>query len=411
MSRYRPAISIRTDAVDPSVVTGAVGGDTTYDAIASKVEKYSITPRTLKAVTEFDPAYVVASQGAASSVASALAYNPELYTSIEEYSYASNNVVRYSIRSDLITPDPSGAILGEGNSGPRGPSMKTAMYNKSMSQAAILHSLEKDIITRVITSFISAPGIITAIVDIFERNMGVAVNVEAGHPITHSVVLHFTGSEVCVIDPSNFLFSSHLENNDFTVELGLKGLPPIRTIHKELKIYTPIGDPGYTFDRYRDCTDVAVKLAFSINVNPIPLTSFTHKDIVLHDAIMNISNNNTIDKSIVIDKSSARVKQASSQHAEKTFSILQSSIDFKIKMCTLVRPDLSAKWKIDFNAAIQTPAKHENFLNLLTILNSNIDAEFGAALSVLGTNNTTSASELVSFTTECSGLDPNYYDY
>ncbi len=104
MSRYRPAISIRTDLLDPSVVTGAVGGDTTYDAIASKVEKYSITPRTLKAVTEFDPAYVAASTGAAaSSVASALAYNPELYTSIEEYSYESNIVMRYAIRADLIT--------------------------------------------------------------------------------------------------------------------------------------------------------------------------------------------------------------------------------------------------------------------------------------------------------------------
>jgi len=406
MSRYRPAISIRTDAVDPSVVTGAVGGDTTYDAIASKVEKYSITPRTLKAVTEFDPAYVVASQGAASSVASALAYNPELYTSIEEYSYASNNVVRYSIRSDLITPDPSGAILGEGNSGPRGPSMKTAMYNKSMSQAAILHSLEKDIITRVITSFISAPGIITAIVDIFERNMGVAVNVEAGHPITHSVVLHFTGSEVCVIDPSNFLFSSHLENNDFTVELGLKGLPPIRTIHKELKIYTPIGDPGYTFDRYRDCTDVAVKLAFGLN--KMPLTSFTDASIKSHSVIITISNNRPLDSSIIEVDIPARIKQASSLICQDAFTTLQCTILSKLKMLSLVDTSLGDGFKTTYKTIMTTETKHQDILHSLVSLDATVYRQLEAVLSSSGSMVTSKSS---SFDVECGGLTHDYYDY
>lgn len=94
MSRYRPVISIRTDLVDQSIVTGASSGDPIYEAGASRVDAHSITPKTLRAVTEFDAAVITAHSGSTAGGAggtAALAYNPELYTSIEEYSYLGNN--------------------------------------------------------------------------------------------------------------------------------------------------------------------------------------------------------------------------------------------------------------------------------------------------------------------------------
>ncbi len=188
MSRYRPVISIRTDLAAPTAVTGASSGDPIHDAVADRVAAYSITPRTLKSVTEFDPAYIAASAGAAASVPGASAYNPELYTSIEVYNSKGNSVTRYAIRYDIIDSS-TGDVLGQGTVVDKGSTVTSSKYKKSNAKVAILHDLEKDILIKAITSFVtpSTSGMqpTTAIVDIFERNDGISINrdLTTGHPI------------------------------------------------------------------------------------------------------------------------------------------------------------------------------------------------------------------------------------
>lgn len=138
--------------------------------------------------------------------------------------------------------------------------------------------------------------------------------------------------QVCVIDPSNFLFSSHLKNTNFNGELSTAGLPLIETIHKKLQIYISdktIGE-GYAFDRYRDCTDIAVKIELGLNNNL--LTLFDDASVRSHPVITSVSNVKTIDASIIDDGIAMRVKQASSFSAKDTFSKLQSTILDKLKM-------------------------------------------------------------------------------
>lgn len=170
-------------------------------------------------------------------------------------------------------------------------------------------------------------------VDIFERNNGGLINVDAtGHPITHTVVLYRGSTGVQVIDPSNFLYSSHLANTNFNGELTTQGLPQIETIHKKTQIYKPDASvgTGNTFDKYRDCTDVAVKLAFGLNVQP--LTVFDERSVKVHPAVLHVSNNKDIDGEIIARNTPMRFKQTSSLIAQEDFAKVQHAIARKIDM-------------------------------------------------------------------------------
>ena len=73
---------------------------------------------------------------------------------------------------------------------------------------------------------------------------------------THTVVLYKQDNKYLVIDPSNPTFSTVLIGADEQVRVCFE---------PKLKIYKPSGDTGYDTNKWRDCIDVAVKLAFSIN--------------------------------------------------------------------------------------------------------------------------------------------------
>ncbi len=288
-------------------------------------------------------------------------------------------------------------------------SLSTGAYNAATAAAAILHTIEKALITKAITFLVSSTSA-TAVVDIFERTNGVAVNVDAsGHPITHSVVLYANGVSVCAIDPSNFLFSSHLKNTDFNGNLSAAGLPPIETIHKKLQIYIPdkaIGE-GYAFDRYRDCSDIAVKIALGLNRNP--LTGFDNASIRSHPVIVSISNNaDEIDKSIIDDEISARVKQASSFSAQDTFSKLQYTISNKLKMVAAVDRGLHDALKTQYKITMTTETKHSDILHSLLGFDANLSAQLEV---ILHSQDALLTHGSATFDTECTGLPPGYYDY
>lgn len=134
-----------------------------------------------------------------------------------------------------------------------------------------LHPLEVFVIKEAIRDF--ERGKKTILVDIFARNQDGTLKQESGGYLeTHTIVLFkqlVDGlTQILIIDPSNSCYSRHLadsvnqanilspEYNNFEI------LAPSR----EFVVYKPkkdnIGPAPY---QYRDCTDIAVKIAFGVS--------------------------------------------------------------------------------------------------------------------------------------------------
>ncbi|MES2215384.1 MAG: hypothetical protein V4485_05175 [Pseudomonadota bacterium] len=326
------------DPTDPSYIACKV--------VVDEVSKGSITPRTLQSVT-------------------LIADDPSGLTSVrslEEYEYCGNRVLRFKINAEMIGP--GHAALAAMTTAPKAASTaSTTNYLSTASSAAVLDTLEKTIITEAIEHLCGTSGgggAQTVLVDIFERTSGETINVDpsSGHPITHTVVSYRGTSEILVVDPSNFLYSSHLANTDFNNELAAHtpALPRVKTLHGKIEIYKPYAPPkiktqtGYAFDKYRDCTDVAVKLAFGFL--HIPITTFDKKSIEKHPVVVRVTNMDTIDQAIVEAKMPLRIKQTSSLLAQEDFAKIQAAVDQKLKMFEKTDPALRAVLKQQYLAAV-----------------------------------------------------------
>jgi hypothetical protein len=102
----------------------------------------------------------------------------------------------------------------------------------------------------------------TALVDVLVRDD--TGKVDPTNPEIHTVVLFAqvhteTGRlKYLVIDPSNNCFSHILAGANDSIRL---------CFNKKFQIYKPFGTTGPNSDQWRDCIDIAVKLAFNLEVN------------------------------------------------------------------------------------------------------------------------------------------------
>lgn len=399
MSKYIPRIVVPTPSGANTLLSP---GDPLHDQVATDVESYSITPRVLCSVTLLPSPHTTSTYS---------------LRSVEEYEYSSNKVLRYAINAQHIVPDHSGSILGEGASTLKaGGSVSTGRYLPADSQATILHSLEKVLLEDAIRH-LQTGSMTTVLVDFFERAQGREIQVENGHPCIHTVVLHkHITNKVFVIDPSNFLYSSHLANADFNGLLATQSLPQIATIHKAIQIYQPPtgahgnGLIGPSQSQWRDCTDIAVKLAFGFN--KAPLIAFNKSDIEEHPVVIRVSNLDTLDKSIFYNTKTApiRIKQVSSEKAQVEFCKVQRSIDCKIKLIevwedTHLYPtsDIESKSLLILQSSSTKPI---DALKALTKLN----ADFNCVLvGTLTAEQTDLQARLLDFESECVGLGTDFY--
>ena len=124
--------------------------------------------------------------------------------------------------------------------------------------------------------------------------------------------------KILVIDPSNFQFSSHLKH----IEIDSNDVELV-TLNKPIRIYKA-GQytTGKEVTQYRDCIDIAVKLAFGLMksntgfklVDKGGSNIIDHKSIKQHDVVKAISNQTDIDKVIprgIMTKFALREKQVS----------------------------------------------------------------------------------------------------
>lgn len=278
-----------------------------FQAIESDTARYSITPTTFETreyEKDLDCWYHVDHYHNAST-AKRFGFNDK------------SHVLQSTIGSECMTFDVSA----------RPPStVKSAKYQPKDAQSIALCSLEENLICMAINHMLESQER-AVVVDILARvNGGVEngfVKLDKGVPEIHSVVLYMNPASqlVSVIDPSNLLFSVHLSN--FKPQLS-GTVYEIKTFHKSTQIYKPGGTTGPNPDQFRDCIDIAVKLAMNLSASP------THHDLsdikaslVTCPAIQNISNQSQFDGGIIEPKLPVRVKQTSDINIVEKFCELQ----------------------------------------------------------------------------------------
>lgn len=138
------------------------------------------------------------------------------------------------------------------------------------------------------------------LVDFIKRDANGKIDNSQSKPDIHTVVLFEQNSKFLIVDPSNAEFSRILMGADDNIR--------VLCTNKPTQIYKRNGDPGPGHDKWRDCVDVAVKIAFGVqralshhepllevkeldqasNIGIIDLKSFT-KCFVIRDLTNNCS--------------------------------------------------------------------------------------------------------------------------
>lgn len=339
-----------------------------YKEVYQETDKYSITPRTFK-------------------------YR-EFKQSIDELSYKDffqhvnkdktvDEVVRFGINVNKIVLDKDNKIFGELDvidiNKKAVSSSKSSQYTLNDVINIKHYVIEKEIMNNAVLHLLDHQADNkTVIVDIFARTNGTIKMIKDEttgqyHPETHAVVLYknpavnnadftknptviYQTNDVLVIDPSNFSYSSHLNNSDIVnfmcQEKDIKvKLGKIVTMHKTSQIYKPEKDKhgneniGPKSEQYRDCIDIAVKLAFGINSEKDLDIDFSSNSKFGHEIKLDkiktiVSISNKLDKNIIeVPSSSVRIKQASDVHTVDSFNKAQSMIKTKVKICATSYPD------------------------------------------------------------------------
>jgi len=252
---------------------------------------------------------------------------------VDEYQYKDNSVIRFGINKyyeglkkelnihNLKQIDFSGKKLETLSN------ISQETKYKEFSSLIQLTTLEQKVLTCALLHFQNIETVKTILIDLFPRgtkpNDKGMINIpKDDEPVdTHTVVLYNTGKKILIIDPNNPQFSAHLAN--FKPEI----LEATYTPNNLYKIYSrPEGSKtGFASDKFRDCIDIAVKLAFGLNSD---VSSYENLlDLIKSQTVKFITNNAGIDKFFPdIKNITLRSKQSSDleivKNKNKIFEIL-----------------------------------------------------------------------------------------
>lgn len=322
--RYRPQLRIDPKlqkAIDESIEH-------------QEIEKYSITPTTFHSRSFFaEPAWYK-----------------------DTFKHANQEVTRFGINAKFLSPkmiSDEGIKLQVLEQSER--SRITGSYKQEDAWELQHHSLEINLLQQAIDHLLDDRECRTVLVDIFER-INDKVKIENSGLKIHTVVLYKNPindekHEVTVIDPSNFLFSSHLSKPDLGIAHPL--LSKITTIHRSTQIYKAPSSKmvGPNKNQYRDCIDIAVKIAFGLSQHEWILID-SEKEVKKHPVIQNISNETELDKNIIVKTFPTRIKQASDIRTIDKFNKIQKTLKENLAMVYSKYLDLHNKLATSYKAAI-----------------------------------------------------------
>jgi hypothetical protein len=241
-----------------------------------------------------------------------------------------------------------------------------------------LHPMEIFLIETAIKSLSSDNRAV--LVDIFAREEdGSIQSTKSGGLETHTVVLYRNNSqEFAVIDPNSSEFSKHLSGN---VELLLAaGDVKILAPAKMVKIYvTPEGsDKGFAHDKYRDCIDIAAKLA--LMWQKMKPEAVNIQELAKDDVVKMITNNAELDKTISVTDRAIRVKQASDPRIVKLFCEIEETMAANLQVIKKSSHGLYEKVREMHESVVVSNKTHKSILEDLLVTYNESMSEFSSEL-------------------------------
>jgi hypothetical protein len=240
---------------------------------------------------------------------------------LDVFSNEGNEVVRCGIDITNINPKQTKElteiytpVAKEGSKATSKKSDKISVKNSEKD--ILLHPLEILLIQDAV-NYLQKGISKTVLVDIFVRNDDGSIRLKGDKPDTHTIVLYKTiNSKYAIIDPSNSEFSQHL-NCNINISRIFNDDTQFLIPSKQIKIYSPADkdNVGPNPNQYRDCIDIAVKIAFCLNrlEDVIDINNIES----LND-IIELSNNISINSSLsIINNLSFRIRQASKEEVKK----------------------------------------------------------------------------------------------
>jgi len=274
---------------------------------------------------------------------SIIAEQKQIFTYEDDYSNTQGQLVtRYGINlneglsdivkkynSSLETLNPKVVLEDQSVSSSKKKGAKSNQSNKEDQVNITLHPLEVINLQNAINDLNLKEINKTVLIDIFARDQitGLIKWQDNGLPETHTVVL-FRNSEkqFVIIDPSNSSFSKHLSTNTKLISDQLE----ILTLQKELRIYEQdklIGT-GSNPNQYRDCIDIAVKIAFGLN----KIQELDINKIEQTKTIQEVTNQKEINENIFLGKEViTRIRQASDSEIREKFNKFSTYINKQLK--------------------------------------------------------------------------------
>lgn len=236
---------------------------------------------------------------------------------VDEYQYKDNSVIRFGINKycnglkEELSIHNSKQIDFSGKKLETLSNISQETKYKEFSSLIQLTTLEQKVLDCAIVHLKNNEKVKNLLIDLFPRgtkpNDKGMINVpKDDEPVdTHTVVLYNTGKKILIIDPNNPQFSAHLANFNPLV------LEATYTPNNLYKIYSrPEGSKtGFTSDKFRDCIDIAVKLAFGLNSDVNNYESLS--DILMKSQIVKFITNNFAIDGISSTNKPIRLKQAS----------------------------------------------------------------------------------------------------
>jgi len=227
-------------------------------------------------------------------------------------------------------------------------------------------------------------GVKTVLIDIFDRNAENKIKFDENTPETHTVVLYEQKGKYLVIDPSNTIFSYPLAGAHEDIRLCFSN---------KLQIYKAAGKTGANSDEWRDCIDIAVKLAFSINNNeklglenrlvstelednkkPLGFGYIDLESIKNSASVKEITNQNSLYKKLpeMVEKYVTRIKQSSDTVYVKKITTWLKSIDNALSKVYQKLDELDlynskakiGKMVVDIFKTTPSPMEYENTIKI-----------------------------------------------
>ena len=204
---------------------------------------------------------------------------------------------------------------------------KSSTSKQQSTTKKILHPIEVFLLSEALKSLPNDKGVV--LVDIFERdNRSGKVNPDKkvqNVPLVHTIILYKEAEQITILDPTNSKSSKHLaiDINEILWQINnYFNLSSEPSSQGQQYYQSPGPNTGPHPNQFRDCVDIAYKLATIIMKSGFPDTPENVKELTIWDPILQITNNPSYNELLTQDfkENALRIRQTSNEECRKKFN-------------------------------------------------------------------------------------------